>query len=332
MTPPGGNTMMKSLLVAALALATPFSAAKAAEGDWPKKQITLLVPFTSGGTVDIFARMIGAHLNAVTGQPVVPENIGGGGGILAIARLAKSDPDGSTIGIASTSNLSIHPTLLKDRVQYETLRDLAPITQISVVPNLLVVNPDRIQARTVKELIDHIKANPEKVTFGSSGVGTTQHLAGELFMQLTGTKMIHVPYKGSSQMLPDLLAGQIDLAFDNAPLLVPQIKTGKLVALGTATAERIKLDPNLPTIAETVPGFQAVAWHGFLAPGKTPKPLVDKYAAEINAFMAKPETQKRFEEIGAIPMRTSPEAFAKLISDEAARWTKVIETAGVKPE
>jgi tripartite-type tricarboxylate transporter receptor subunit TctC len=170
------------------------------------------------------------------------------------------------------------------------------------------------------------------VSFGSAGIGTTQHLAGELFMQRTGAKMTHVAYKGSSQMLPDLIAGQIDIAFDNAPLLLPHIKSGKLVALGTATAERIKFDPNLPAIAETVPGFQAVAWHGFLVPVKTPKPLVDAYAKEINAFMERPETQKRFEELGVLPMHTSPEAFSKLIADEAAQWTKVIETAGVKPE
>ena len=329
--------MLKSLLVAGLALATPLSLAltsstHAAESDWPNKPITLLVPFTAGGTADIFARMIGDHLNKVTGQPIVAENVGGGGGTLALGRLARSDADGSVIAIASTSNLSIHPTLLKDRIQYQTLRDLAPITQISLVPNLLVVNPERIKARTVQELIDHLKANPDKVAFGSSGVGTTQHLAGELFMQRTGTKMTHVAYKGSSQMMPDLIAGQIDIAFDNAPLLWPHIKSGKLIALGTATAERLKVAPDLPTVAETVPGFQAVAWHGFLAPAKTPKPLIEAYAKEIDAFMERPETQKRFEELGVLPMHTSPEAFAKLIGDEAAQWSKVIETAGVKPE
>ncbi|WP_261401584.1 Bug family tripartite tricarboxylate transporter substrate binding protein [Chenggangzhangella methanolivorans] len=290
------------------------------------------MPFTAGGTADIFARMVGDHLGKVTGQVIVPENIGGGGGTLALGRLARSEADGTTVALASTSNLSIHPTLLKDRIQYQTLRDLAPITQISLVPNLLVVNPERIKARTVQELIDHLKANPEKITFGSSGVGTTQHLAGELFMQRTGTKMTHVAYKGSSQMMPDLIAGQIDLAFDNAPLLWPHIKSGKLIALGTATAERLTVAPELPAIAETVPGFKAVAWHGFLAPVKTPKALVDAYAKTINEFMQRPETQKRFDELGVLPMHTSPEAFAKLIADEAAQWSKVIETAGVKPE
>lgn len=323
--------MLKSLLVAALALTTP-AAAHAADGDWPQKPITLLVPFTAGGTADIFARLIGNQLNAATGQPVVAENVGGGGGIIALGRLARAEADGSTIAIASTSNLSIHPTLLADRVTYQTLRDFAPITQVSIVPNLLVVNPERIKARTVQELIDYLKANPEKVSFGSAGVGTTQHLAAELFQQLTGAKMTHVPYKGSSQMLPDLLAGQIDIAFDNAPLLLPQIKEGKLVALGTATKERIPAAPDLPPVADTVPGFEAVAWHGFLAPIKTPKPLIDKYAAEINAFMQRPETQKKFTDAGAIPMHTSPDAFAKLIADEATRWTAVIKTAGVKPE
>lgn len=325
--------MLKFLLLAALALALGVpAAARAADGDWPQKPITLLVPFTAGGTADIFARLIGSHLNAVIGQPVVAENVGGGGGTLALGRLARAEGDGATIAIASTSNLSIHPTLLADRVTYQTLRDFAPITQVSLVPNLLVVNPERIKARTVPELIAYLKSNPGKVSFGSAGVGTTQHLAGELFQQMTGTKMTHVPYKGSSQMLPDLLGGQIDIAFDNAPLLLPQIKQGKLIALGTATRERIPVAPELPTVAETAPGFEAVAWHGFLVPINTPKALVDRYAAEINAFMERPETQKKFADAGAIPMHTSPEAFAKLISDEAARWTEVINTAGVKAE
>lgn len=323
--------MLKTLVAAALALTLPALPA-AAQQDYPTRQVSVLIPFTAGGTADIFARMVSEHLQKQWGQPFVPENVSGSGGALAMGRLARSAPDGYTIALASTSNLAVHPTLLGDRIQYQTLRDLAPITQISIVPNLLAVNPERIKARSVPELIAYLKANPGKVTFGSAGIGTTQHLAGELFQIMTGTTMVHVPYKGSSQMVPDLVSGQIDIAFDNAPLLLPQAKAGKLVLLATATKERVPFDPNLPTVAETVPGFEAVAWHGFLAPIGTPAPIIDKLAKGINAFMEEPATKQRVLELGAIPVHTSPDAFKKLIADETERWKKVIETAKVKVE
>jgi tripartite-type tricarboxylate transporter receptor subunit TctC len=322
--------MLRKLLAGLLMLAATGTAAAAQT--YPSKPVTLLVPFTAGGTADIFARMIADHLNKTLGQPFVVENVGGGGGVIALQRLVRAQPDGSTIAIASTSNLAIHPTLMGEKVGYETLRDMAPITQISVVPNVLVANPERIKVKTVAELAAYLKDNPDKVSFGSAGNGTTQHLAGELFQQSTGTKMTHIPYKGSSQMLPDLLGGRIDIAFDNAPLLLPQVKAGKLVALATATPERAPFDPNLPTVAETVPGFQAVAWHGFVTPKNTPKEIVDKLATEIRNFMRRPETQQRFAELGAIPVDSTPEDFTKLIASETTRWKKVIETAGIKPE
>jgi tripartite-type tricarboxylate transporter receptor subunit TctC len=325
--------MFKSFLAGGLMLAATVLAVPAgAQTAYPDKPVTVLVPFTAGGTADIFARMIADHLSKTWGQPFVVENIGGGGGVIALQRLARSTPDGATIAIASTSNLAIHPTLMGEKVGYETLRDMTPVIQVSVVPNVLVANPERIKAKTVAELAAYVKENPEKVAFGSAGNGTTQHLAGELFQQSTGTKMTHVPYKGSSQMLPDLLGGRIDIAFDNAPLLLPQVKAGKLVALATATPERAAFDPNLPTVAETVPGFQAVAWHGFLTPKGTPRPIVDKLAGEIRTFMQRPETQQKFSELGALPVATSPEEFAKLIASETERWKKVIQTANIKPE
>lgn len=323
--------MLKTLFAAALALTLPALPA-AAQTDYPTRSVSVLIPFTAGGTADIFARMVSENLQKKWGQPFVPENVSGSGGALAMGRLARAAADGYTIALASTSNLAVHPTLLGDRIQYQTLRDLAPITQISIVPNLLAVNPERIKARTVPELIAYLKANPGKVTFGSAGVGTTQHLAGELFQIMTGTKMVHVPYKGSSQMVPDLVSGQIDLAFDNAPLLIPQAKAGKLALLATATAQRVPFDPNLPTVAETVPGFEAVAWHGFLAPINTPAPVINKLADAINAYMEEPATKQRFIELGAIPVHTSPAQFKALISSETERWKKVIDSAQVKVE
>jgi tripartite-type tricarboxylate transporter receptor subunit TctC len=192
------------------------------------------------------------------------------------------------------------------------------------------VNPDRLKARTVPELIAYLRANPEKVTFGSAGVGTSQHLAGELFQQMTGTKMVHVPYKGSSQMVTDLLSGQIDLAFDNVPLLLPHAAAGKLALLATATPKRADFDPNLPAVAEFLPGFEAVAWHGFMAPANTPKPIIDKLSVEIRDFMKRPETAKKMAELGAVAVAVEPDEFARYIASETKRWRTVIEAANIK--
>jgi tripartite-type tricarboxylate transporter receptor subunit TctC len=320
----------RGFCVAAACLTLLASGAHAQEGSYPSGTVKLIVPFSAGGTADIFARMVAEHLNKAWGQPFVVENVGGAGGVLGVGQLARAEPDGQTLGLASTSSLAITPSLPGANVPYRPLQDLAPIAQISVVPNVLVVNPERLSMKSVPELIEHLKAHPDEVTFGSAGVGTSQHLAGELFQQLTGTKMIHVPYKGSSQMVTDLIGGQIDLAFDNVPLLLPHAKAGKLVMLATATAERASFDPGLPAVAEFVPGFEAVAWHGFLAPAGTPDAVVDKLSMEIQAFMRRPETVQKFQELGAVAVATSPDAFADHIAAETERWRGVIEKAGIK--
>jgi tripartite-type tricarboxylate transporter receptor subunit TctC len=326
------NLVRRGFCLAAACLTLLAATANAQEASYPSGAVKVIVPFSAGGTADIFGRMVAEHLNQTWGQPFVVENVGGAGGVLGVSQLARAEPDGQTLGLASTSSLAITPSLPGANVPYRPLQDLAPIAQISTVPNVLVVNPERIGARSVQELIDHLKANPGTVTFGSAGVGTSQHLAGELFQQLTGTEMVHVPYKGSSQMMTDLVGGQIDLAFDNVPLLLPHVKAGKLVVLATATPERAAFDPSVPAVAETVPGFQAVAWHGFLAPAGTPKPVLDKLSAEIQAFMRRPETVQKFQELGAVAVATSPEAFAEHIAAETERWQGVIAKAGIKTE
>jgi tripartite-type tricarboxylate transporter receptor subunit TctC len=322
------RSMWLFLASAILLASTPLKA----EDAYPSKQVTVIVPFAAGGTADIFARMVANHLQARLGKPFVVENVGGAGSILGVTRLARSAPDGSTIGLVSTSALAINPSLYGEKLSYQPDRDLKPIAQISVVPNVLVVNPDKIKARTVPDLIAYLKASPDKVSFGSAGVGTSQHLAAELFQQMTGTKMVHVPYKGSSQMLTDLLSGQIDLAFDNVPLLLPQVKTGKLALIATATPKRASFDPDIPAVAEFLPGFEAVAWHGFFVPAATPKPIVEKLSTEIRAFMQQPETVQKMSELGAVAVALEPDAFAAYIASETARWKKVIEAANIKIE
>ena len=317
-----GLTMLSALAPTALA---------AQEASYPSKPVKIIVPFSAGGTVDILARMLAEHLQKSWGQTFLVENIGGAGGVTGIAQVARAAPDGLTMALASTSGLAIAPTL-NPKTPYRPLQDLAPIAQISIVPNVLTINPTRVKARSVPDLIAYLKANPDKVSFGSAGVGTSQHLAGELFQQLTGTKMVHVPYKGSSQMLNDLVGGQIDLAFDNVPLILPQARSGNLVMLATATAERAPFDKDLPAVAEFVPGFEATAWHGYVVPAGTPKPIIDKLADEIRKFMKQPETVAKMADLGAIAVSTTPEDFGRHIAAESERWKGVISAAGIKPE
>ncbi len=320
---------IKSILMAACVALGAVSPAAAQDAKYPGKPITIVVPFAAGGTVDIIARMVGEHLQKKLGATVVVENMGGAGGNIGVNRVAKAPPDGYTIGLASTSPLAIAPSLYGSKLQFQPEKDLVAFTQVSIVPNVLVVNPDRIKARTVPELIAYIKANDGKVTFGSSGPGTSQHLAGELFQQMTGTKMVHVPYKGSSQMVTDLISGQIDIAFDNVPLLLPHVAGGKLALLATATPKRADFDPNVPAVAEFLPGFEAVAWHGFIAPAATPKPIVDKLSAEVREFMTLPETRKKMAELGATAVAIPQDDFTKYIASETARWKVVMEKANV---
>jgi len=300
-----------------------------ADDKYPSKPITTIVPFAAGGTADIFARMVSDHLQKKLGATGVIENVGGAGSIIGVTRVARAAPDGYTIGLASTSALSINPTLYGTKLSYNPEKDLVPIAQISMVPNVLVVNPAKIAARTVPDLIAYIKANPGKVTFGSAGVGTTQHLAGELFQQMTGTKMVHVPYKGSSQMVTDLLSGQIDLAFDNVPLLLPHAAAGKLAMLATASPKRADFDPNLPAVSEFLPGFEAVAWHGYIAPTGTPKAVTERLSAEIRAFMEQPETRKKMSELGVVAVAVDSPEFGGYIANETQRWKGVIEKANI---
>ena len=320
---------MKSLLIAAACvLLAPLAPASAQE--YPTRPVSIVVPFSAGGTADIFGRMVGEHLQKKFGPAFLIENVGGAGSIIGVTRIARATPDGYTIGLASTSALAINPTLYGAKLSYQPDKDLVPIAQISTVPNVLVVNPKKIAARTVPELIAYVKANPDKVTFGSAGVGTSQHLAGELFQQMTGGKMVHVPYKGSSQMVTDLLSGQIDLAFDNVPLLLPHAAAGSLVLLATATPKRADFDPKLPAVAEFLPGFEAVAWHGFMAPAGTPKPIVDKLSLEIRDFMKRPETVKKMAELGAVAVAVGPDEFSAYIASETKHWRTVIEAANIK--
>lgn len=308
-------------------ISTPSVQAQESAANFPSKTITIIVPFTAGGTTDILARLVGTHLSKKLGQSVVVENRPGAGGNIGTAAVARAPADGYTLVMGTIGTHTINPSLYKN-MPYDAIKDFAPITRVAMVPNLLVANKDA-PFNTVPELIAYGKANPGKLTFGSSGNGTTLHLSGELFKLKTGINMTHVPYKGSSPAVADLISGQIDMIFDNMPSAYPQVKNGRLKALGVTSAKRDPLLPNTQAVEETVPGFDVMSWFGLWAPAATPKPIVDKLNKEIVEIINKPEVQETIRGQGAVPTPETPQEFAAFINQETKKWADVVKEAQV---
>lgn len=321
-------------LAAALALAASGAAFAQADDDskYPQRPIKFIVPLSPGGIADVMSRMVADHLAAKWGQPVIVENRPGAGTSIGMAVVAKAKPDGYTIGLGNIAANAIFPALQPDKVTYDAVKDFAPVSLVGVTPSLLVVNTAKIQARTLPELITYLKANPGKVSFGSSGTGTSLHIGMELFMIKTGTQMVHVPYKGSAPMLNDLLAGTVDLALDALSTSGPHIASGKLRALGVTTAEPAFFAPEIPPIASVVPGFEVKAWHGVMAPAGTSDKIVARLSDEIQAFLRMPATEAKLRERGVIRVGSNAEDFRKLMASELELYKSVIKQAGIKVE
>ena len=305
-----------------------------AQAAWPTKPVRIVVPFAPAGTTDILARAIAPELSRVFGQPFVVDNKPGAGGNLGADAIAKSAPDGYNLLMGTVGTHAINPALYP-KMPYDHVRDFAPITLVAGVPNVLVMNPAKAQAykiASVPDLIRYAKANPGKLNMASSGNGTSIHLAGELFKTMTGTFMLHFPYRGSGPALLDLMGGTMDLMFDNLPSSLPQIKAGKLRALAVTSAQRSAAIPELPTIAEAgpVPGFEASSWFGLLAPAGTPAEIVARLQQETAKALALPAVKERLLAQGAIPGGAPPAEFARFIADETAKWAKVVKASGAK--
>lgn len=296
---------------------------------YPNKPIKMVVPFPAGGTTDILARLVGQELSKAWGQQVIIENRGGAGGNIGSDLVAKSEPDGYTLLMGTVGTHGINVSLYK-KMPYDAVKDFQPITQVAAVPNLLAVHPS-VPVKSVKELIAYAKKNPNKLSFASSGNGTSIHLSGELFKTMTDVQMTHVPYKGSAPAVTDLLGGQVHLMFDNMPSVLPHVKTGKLRGLAVTTAKRSPAAPNLPTVAEAgVPGYEASSWFGVLAPAGVPKDIVTKLNKEIVRILNAPEMKKKLSEQGAEPVGNTPEEFAAHIKAEIAKWAKVVKASGAQ--
>ncbi len=301
-----------------------MSAGYANAADYPTRPPHIIVGYPAGGSTDICARLFGDWLSKRLGQQFIVENRPGAGNNLATEAVAKSPPDGYTILLVNPAN-TINASLYK-HLNFNFLRDIAPVGGFIRVPNVMEVNPS-VPAKNVAEFIAYVKANPDKVNVASSGNGTSIHLSGELFKMMTGTKMTHVPYKGSAPMLTDLLGGQVQVTFDNLPSSIGHIKAGKLRALAVTTAQRSDELPDVPTVAETVPGYEASAFFGFGVPTGTPKEIVEILNKEINLALQDPAMIAKLKELGGTPIPGTAEAFGKLVADETAKWEKVVRAA-----
>ncbi len=310
-------------------VAAPFVSASAFAAGYPDKPIRWIVPYPPGGTTDILARLVGQFLADRIGQQFVIENRAGAGNNIGTEAAIRSAPDGYTLLFVNPAH-GINTSLYK-KLPFDFIRDVAPVAGITRVPNVMEVNPD-VPAKTVAEFIAYAKANPGKVNMASSGNGTSVHLSGEMFMALSGAKMTHVPYKGSAPALIDMLSGQCQVMFDNLPSSIEHLKAGKLRPLAVTTDVRSPALPNVPTVADTVKGYEASAWFGIGAPKGTPPEIIAQLNKAMNDSLSDPKLVARLADLGGVPMKVTPEGFGKVIVSETEKWKKVVEFSGASVE
>lgn len=321
--------ILAGALAAAIHAFTP--AAAMAQSDYPgQKTVTIVVPFAAGGTTDLLGRILADRLSQRLKETFIVENKAGAGGNIGVASVAKSTPDGYTLGMGTVSTHAINPNVYKT-MPYDHVKDFIPVALVASVPNLLLINAS-LKVNTVPELVEMLRKEPGKHAFASSGAGTSIHLAGELFKLASGTDIVHVPYRSSGQITQDLLAGTILMTFDNITVAWPHVQAGKLKALATATPERLPFAKDIPAMSEIYPGFAATSWHGFFAPAGTPKPVIDKLSAEVMAILREPETVEKLTKVGVTPVGSTPAEFAEHIAKETARWKDVAAKANIRIE
>ena len=316
-----------AILLIATGISAIASAGAASALDYPTRPVRFIVGYPAGGATDILARLIGQRLSERLGENFVIENKPGAGNNIGTESVTNAEPDGYTVFLVNPANF-INATLYTN-LRFNFIRDIAPVASFTRVPNVMTVALG-VPAKTVAEFIAWVKANPGKVNMASSGNGTSVHLSGEMFMAMTGAKMEHIPYKGAAPAITDLLGDRVQVIFDNMPSIVQHIHSGKLRALAVTTATRSPELPDVPSLSETVPGYEASALFGMGAPKKTPPEIIEKLNKEINAVLAEPEMKKRLTELGGEPLISTPEAFGAMIAAETEKWGKVVTSAGLK--
>jgi tripartite-type tricarboxylate transporter receptor subunit TctC len=319
---------MTRMLMAALALAAATGAF--AQSGFPTRPVTVVVGFAPGGGTDIAARIIAKQLAVELGQQVLVENRAGAGGNIATGAVARAAPDGYLISLATISSLTVQPHL-NSKLPYDPRRDLAPLTMGVVFANVLVVHPS-VPATTVAEFVALAQAKPGTIGYGTSGIGTTGHLAGELFRMMAKAPIVHVPYKGGGPAMTDLLGGQIPSSFASAPSALPHVKAGKIRALATTGAARSSFLPDVPTIAESYPGYEATNWYAFVAPGKTPKEVVGDLNRQLVKVLSTPSVREQLLSNGMEPQPSTPEELARYMEREYETWGRVVKEAGIQAE
>jgi tripartite-type tricarboxylate transporter receptor subunit TctC len=321
---------IRSMLVPSLAIIASLANIEGAMGQpYPARPVRIVVGFPPGGVGDIVARLVGQRLSERLGQPFVIENRPGAGSHVATEAVVRAPADGYTL-------LVVNPTAatsatLYDKLNFNFIRDIAPVAALVRVPNVMVVNPS-VPAKTVREFIAYAKTNPGKVNYASAGNGTTVHLAGELFRLMTGVNMVHVPYRGSTPALTDMLSGQMQVMFDTLPSSIEYVRTGKLRALAITTSARFPALPDVPPLGDDVPGFEASVWQGIGAPKNTPPAIVEKLNKEINVALADPKVKEQLADLGSTVLALSPAEFGTLIAEETEKWAKVIRAGNIKAE
>jgi tripartite-type tricarboxylate transporter receptor subunit TctC len=298
--------------------------------DYPVKPIRIVVPLPPGGSNDVLARILAQKMSESFGQPVIVENKPGAAGNISTDYMAKADGDGYTIAIAPNQTVAVNPVLYP-KLPFDVIKDLQGISMLGRVPMVLVVSP-KVTATTVAELIAQAKANPDKFSYASAGSGSPQHMAAEVFKSMTGTKLVHIPYKGSAPALVDVLGGTVDVMFCPINSALPHIRSGKLRALGSTGTQRLELVPNLPTVAETVPNYESDIWIGMIAPAKTPATIINKLNAELRRSLALPDVKSKLADQGIYAETSTAADFTKLIATDQKRWAAVIKFANIVPE
>jgi tripartite-type tricarboxylate transporter receptor subunit TctC len=322
----------KYAVAAAVAIAAASGTAFAQE-NYPNKPIRIIVPYTAGGGVDTVARLIGDKMSKTLGQPVIVDNKPGASGMIGATAVAKSSPDGYTLLLSAAGEIAVNPSLYKGKMQYDPQKDLAPISLVVRIPNVLVVNPD-VPAKTTAELVAYAKANPGKLSYSSSGVGNPQHLNGELFNKIVDVQTSHVPYKGAAQQLTDVTAKHVSMTFTSVAAALPFIKNGQIRPIAVTSSKRVPSLPDVPTLSEYKPlaNYKFINWFGFFAPAKTPEPIISKVHAALADALKDPEIVKKLEVQGAEPALMTPQQFAQFIGAETAKLTKIVTDAKVTVE